>query len=77
MHQETLKEVVAELEELLPGRFLGKVFQLSPASLAIDFHLRQHGLLFISVEPAAPRLYLMKCSVRKFERQTLSPVPFV
>lgn len=76
MHQETLKEVVDELEALLPGRFLGRVFQLSPASLAIDFHLRQDGFLFISVEPAAPRLYLTKRSVRELERQSLSPSPF-
>lgn len=77
MHQETLKEVVAELEDVLPGGFLGKVFQLAPASLAIDFHLRQHGFLLISVEPSAPRLYLMKRSVRELERTTISPSPFV
>src|ERR1700692_3043427 len=77
MHQETLKTIVAELEDLLPGKSLGKIFQLSPASIAIDFHLRQDGLLFISVEPAAPRLYLMKRSVRELERRTLSPSPFV
>jgi predicted ribosome quality control (RQC) complex YloA/Tae2 family protein len=77
MHEDTLKEVVAELEELLPGRFLGRVFQLSPASLVMDFHLRQDGFLFISVEPAGPRLYLMKRSLRELERQTHSPSPFV
>jgi predicted ribosome quality control (RQC) complex YloA/Tae2 family protein len=77
MHQETLKEVVAELDALLPGRFLGKVIQLSPASLVIDFHLRQDGLLLISAEPAAPRLYLTRRNVRELERTTLSPSPFV
>ncbi|MGI8837049.1 MAG: Rqc2 family fibronectin-binding protein [Pyrinomonadaceae bacterium] len=77
MHQETLKEVVAELDAVLPGRFLGKVIQLAPASLAIDFHLRQDGFLLISAEPAAPRLYLTRRSVRELERNTLSPSPFV
>jgi predicted ribosome quality control (RQC) complex YloA/Tae2 family protein len=77
MHQETLKEVVAELEAVLAGGFLGKVFQLAPASLAIDFHLRQHGFLLISVEPATPRLYLMKRSLRELERNAISPSPFV
>ncbi len=76
MHQETLKEVVAELETLLPGHVLGKTLQLSPASLAIDFHLRR-GFLFISAEPAAPRLYLMKRSARELDRNALSPSPFV
>ena len=77
MHQETLKEVVAELEAILPGRFLGRIFQLSPASLAIDFHLGQRGHLFISVEPAAPRLYLVKRSIRELELKAVSPSPFV
>ncbi|MFN2498237.1 MAG: NFACT family protein [Pyrinomonadaceae bacterium] len=77
MHQETLKEVVAELDAVLPGRFLGKVIQLAPASLAIDFHLRQDGFLLISAEPAAPRLYLTRRNLRELERKTLSPSPFV
>ncbi|MEP6742572.1 MAG: NFACT RNA binding domain-containing protein [bacterium] len=76
MHQETLKEVVAEIADLLPGHFLGRIVQLSAASLAIDFHLRQ-GFLFISVEPTAPRLYLIKRRLRELERKTLSPSPFV
>lgn len=77
MHQETLKTIVAEFDDLLPGKSLGRVFHLSPASLAIDFHLRQSGLLFISAEPAAPRLYLMKRSIRELERKAISPSPFV
>ncbi len=76
MHQETLKTIVAELEDLVAGRPLGRVFQLSPTSLAIDFHLRQEGQLFISVEPAAPRLYLVKRGVRELERKAISPSPF-
>jgi predicted ribosome quality control (RQC) complex YloA/Tae2 family protein len=76
MHQETLKAIVGELNALLPGRSLGKVFQLSPTSLAIDFHLRQDGVLFISVAPAAPRLYLMKRGVRELERKAISTSPF-
>ena len=68
MHQETLKEIVAELAELLPGHFLGKIFQLSAFSLAIDFGLKAEGYLFISIEAAAPRLYLIKRSVRELEK---------
>jgi len=45
--------------------------------LVIDFHLKQHGLLFTSVEPAAPRLYLMKSSLRDLERKSISPSPFL
>jgi len=68
VHQETLKEIVAELAELLPGHFLGKIFQLSAFSLAIDFGLKAEGYLFISIEAAAPRLYLIKRSVRELEK---------
>jgi predicted ribosome quality control (RQC) complex YloA/Tae2 family protein len=71
VHEETLKEIVDELNELLPGRFLGRVFQLSSLSLVIDFGLRDKGHLFISVEPAAPRLYLIKRTVRELEKAAI------
>lgn len=71
MHQETLKDIVGELSELLPGRFLGKIFQLSPLSLALDFGLRDEGFLFISIDPAAPRLYLIKRTNRELEKAAL------
>ena len=71
MHEETLKEIVNELVELLPGRFLGRIFQLSPFSLAIDFGLKEEGFLFISIEPAAPRLYLIKRTGRELEKASL------
>ena len=71
MHEETLKEIATELDELLPGRFLGRVFQLSTFSLALDFGLREKGYLFISIEPAAPRLYLIKRSSRELEKASV------
>jgi predicted ribosome quality control (RQC) complex YloA/Tae2 family protein len=68
VHQETLKEVVRELDDMLAGRFLGRLFQLSAFSVAIDFGVREAGYLFISVEPAAPRLYLVKRTSRELEK---------
>jgi predicted ribosome quality control (RQC) complex YloA/Tae2 family protein len=76
VHQETLKEIVDELDKLLPGRFLGKIFQLSGLSLAVDFGIKDEGYLFISIEPAAPRLYLIKRSVRELAKASTSLVPF-
>lgn len=76
MHQETLKEIVAELAELLPGRFLGRIFQLSDLSLAIDFGVRHGGFFFISVEPAAPRCYLIRRTVRELEKASSPPSGF-
>lgn len=72
----SIQAIISELEPLLIGRSPGKIFQLGPASLAIDFGLRDFGYLFISVEPAEPRLYLIKRKVRDLEKQSISPTPF-
>jgi predicted ribosome quality control (RQC) complex YloA/Tae2 family protein len=71
VHEETLKEIVIELEAFLPGRFLGRILQLSSFSLAIDFGLKDKGYLFGSIEPAAPRLYLIKRSSRELEKTSV------
>ncbi|HEY3105153.1 MAG TPA: NFACT RNA binding domain-containing protein [Pyrinomonadaceae bacterium] len=70
MDDATISEVVSEITPLLVGRGPGKIFQLTPQSLAIDFGLRAHGYLFISVEPAQARLYLIKRRVRDLEKQS-------
>lgn len=56
---------------------MGKVFQLTRASLAIDFRAPDGRYLFLSVEPAAPRLYMIERSVRELEKQSLPPSSFV
>lgn len=76
MDDQTIKDVVAEIEPLLVGRAPGKIFQLSPVSLVIDFRLRDHGDLFISVEPAQPRIYLVKRRVRDLEKQSIPLTQF-
>src|SRR5712691_13208366 len=70
MDNASIKAIVAELEPLLIGRAPGKIFQLGPLSLAIDFRLRE-GYLFISAEPGLPRLYLIKRRVRDLEKQSI------
>ncbi len=77
MNQETLLAIAGEVDGLLRGRFLGRVFQLSAASLAIDFGHKDAGYLFINIEPSAPRLYLIKRSSRELEKISISPSPFV
>src|ERR1700716_879828 len=76
MDDQTIKEIVAEIQPLTVGRAPGKIFQLSPLSLVIDFRLRDHGDLFISVEPAHPRLYLVKRRVRDLEKQSIPLTQF-
>jgi predicted ribosome quality control (RQC) complex YloA/Tae2 family protein len=77
VNQQTIEEIVKELSSHLSGRFLGRIFQLSPMSLAIDFGLRDAGYLFISVDPAAPRIYLIERSSRQMEKQSITPLQFV
>jgi len=70
MDDESIKEIVNEVAPLLAGRAPGKIFQFAGASLAIDFGLRDAGYLFFAVEPAAPRIYLIKRRVRDLEKQS-------
>jgi len=76
MDQQTIKALVDELRSLLVGRMPGKVFQLNPLSLAIDFRLRDSRYLLISVEPALPRLHLIERRVRDLEKSSLALTPF-
>jgi predicted ribosome quality control (RQC) complex YloA/Tae2 family protein len=76
MDDQAIKEIVTEIQPLMVGRAPGKIFQLSPQSLVIDFRLRDQGDLFISVEPAHPRLYLVKRRVRDLEKQSIPLTQF-
>jgi predicted ribosome quality control (RQC) complex YloA/Tae2 family protein len=67
MHQELIRRVVEELRTALNGRFLGKIFQLTPLSFAFDFGLRG-SFLYISVEPSSPRLYLIHRRARDLQK---------
>jgi predicted ribosome quality control (RQC) complex YloA/Tae2 family protein len=76
MHQDTLEEICSEVGRLLRGRFVGRVFQLTSSSLAIDFGLKEAGYLFLSVDPSAPRFHLIKRSSRELEKTSRAPSPF-
>lgn len=76
MDDATIAAIVSEIAPLLIGRAPGKIFQLTHQSLAIDFALREHGYLFITVEPAAPRLYLIKRRVRDLEKASVPTTQF-
>lgn len=75
MDQVLIQRVVEELQNNLTGRFFGKIFQLTPLSFAFDFGLRGE-FLFISVDPASPRLYLIKRRLRELEKQAVPLTAF-
>jgi predicted ribosome quality control (RQC) complex YloA/Tae2 family protein len=76
MDDQAIQQIVEEIRPLMVGRAPGKIFQLSPLSLVVDFRLRDHGDLFISVEPAQPRMYLIKRRVRDLEKQSVPLTQF-
>lgn len=71
MHYEIIQRVVEELRKALTGRFVGKIYQLGPVSFAIDFGLRGE-FLFISVDPANPRFYLIRRRTKDLEKQSVA-----
>ena len=76
MNEQIIAEVVGELRSALVGRAWGKIFQLGPASLAVDFRADGRRFFFVSVEPNQPRLYLIVRVARELERAAHAPTPF-
>ena len=76
MNTSTLDKIRAELESVLLGRTVGKIFQLSRFELAIDFRLADSRYLFISFEPADPRIYLIRRRMKDLEKSSGNPSPF-
>ena len=77
MHEQTISRIVRELKPLLEGCVLGKVFQLSRLSLAVDFRTGDGRYLFLSVEPASPRLYMIARRTRDLEKQSQASSSFI
>ena len=75
MNTDQIHAVTEELRATLTGRFFGKIFQLTPLSFAFDFGLRG-DFLYVSVEPASPRLYLIHRRLRDLEKQSIPHAPF-
>lgn len=71
MEQQWIQTIAEEVGATLKGRFLGRVFQLSQLSLAIDFGLRGQ-FLFLSVDPASPRFYLISRSSKEIEKTSIA-----
>ncbi|HKP68162.1 MAG TPA: NFACT family protein [Pyrinomonadaceae bacterium] len=72
----TIAAVKNELDSVLVGRRVGKIFPLSKFDIAIDFRSGDSRFLFISVEPGDPRSYLIRRKLRDVEKSSTSPSPF-
>lgn len=77
VNEKTLERIAAELADRLTGQRFGKIFSLARLRLAVDFRLPDSAYLFISVEPSAPRVYLIKRRLRDLEKQSANQSSFV
>jgi predicted ribosome quality control (RQC) complex YloA/Tae2 family protein len=75
--EQTVNRIVTEIKPLLEGRALGKVFQLSRVALAVDFRTGDGRHLFLSVEPGAPRLYMIARRTRELEKESQASSHFI
>jgi predicted ribosome quality control (RQC) complex YloA/Tae2 family protein len=76
LNEPTLAAIIAELEPIIKGRRLGKIFQLSPLELVIDLGLGDGLYLFLCLSPnPAPRLYLIRRSAKTVEKHSGNPAP--
>jgi predicted ribosome quality control (RQC) complex YloA/Tae2 family protein len=71
MKEQILQAVVDELTTILPGRSLGKIFQVSKLALAVDFRTPDGRYLLIDLDPSDPRLYLISRKLKDLEKQSL------
>lgn len=76
MNDATLQELTRELAKDLADARFGRVFLLGRTSLAIDLRLRDGRFLFVSSDPRAPRLYLIRRKMRDLEKASSPETSF-
>jgi predicted ribosome quality control (RQC) complex YloA/Tae2 family protein len=76
VNKQTIKLVTGELAEVLTGRRVGKLFQLSRNEIVIDFRLSDSRYLYINFSPADPRIYLITRRLKDLERSSQNPDAF-
>lgn len=69
-------QIVPEVREAVRGQRFGRVFQLSRSEFAIDLRLPSSRYLFISIEPANPRIYLIVRRLRDLEKASVNSGSF-
>lgn len=77
MNAETLKKLHTEIAPLLAGRRWGRIFPLSRFEITVDLRLPDSKYLFIGIEPANPRVYLITRRLRDIERAAVNFSPFL
>ena len=77
MDDRTIEIITDEIKTALKGASVGRVFQLSRSSLVIQFRAaRSDHFLFISIESADPRLYIIRRRIAELEKISIQLSPF-
>ena len=77
MNNATLEKITVELKKELINQKFGRIFSQKKLQFAIDFRLHDSKFLFISLEPFAPRIYLIKRKLKELEKESKNPSQFV
>lgn len=75
LNDPTLELVREEIANALSGRRVGRIFQLSKLGFAFDIRDGDR-FLFISADPASPRVYLIRRRLRDIEKASIQQLAF-
>ncbi len=71
-----IEQIRAEIADELAGLRFGKVFQIDPMSLAIDFFPHSGRYLYLSFGPRTGAAYLIRRRLKELEREAAHQTPF-
>jgi predicted ribosome quality control (RQC) complex YloA/Tae2 family protein len=77
VNDQLIERIIPELSKGLVGLSLREIIQLQANQFAIAFDGDEFRLLFISIEPKEPRLYLIKRRLRELKKDKQNPSKFV
>ena len=75
--EQLIGRIVPELRESLVGLAFREVFQLSDERYVVAFENDDFRLLFISIEPREPRIFLIKRRLKDLKKELVNPSKFV
>ena len=76
MNSSEIEQIIKEIADELTGLRFGKVFQLDPMSVAIDFFPHSGRYLFISFGPSEGQTHLIRRRLKILERESIHPTAF-
>ncbi len=76
MNIDLIGKVAVEIGQALVGMFFRQIYQLGENRFAFAFEGDEFRLLFVSIEPRDPRIYLIRRRIRDLKKQLSHPSQF-